>query len=182
MSESTLVERLNQVVDDRFEGNASSFSRECVRIGGEDAPSEPTIRRYLAGQSEPTVSKLVVMARAAGVPIEWLAVGETKAPAVDESRRVLAEQSTPPEEMHRRARERDRLLNQEQGPTSEASGILLGIEIRIQGETSLVADWLVQGAEKRIVIPGDVRTIRKAGPEGTSSSDATGEAGGGKAT
>nr|WP_169050414.1 helix-turn-helix transcriptional regulator [Brenneria salicis]NMN90561.1 helix-turn-helix protein [Brenneria salicis ATCC 15712 = DSM 30166]RBP64893.1 helix-turn-helix protein [Brenneria salicis ATCC 15712 = DSM 30166]RLM31606.1 hypothetical protein BHG07_04945 [Brenneria salicis ATCC 15712 = DSM 30166] len=38
--------------------------------------SEGVVRKYVKGETEPTVGRLVAMARAAGVSINWLATGE----------------------------------------------------------------------------------------------------------
>lgn len=49
-------------------GSANSFAREA-------GVSEAALRKWMAGQSEPTRDRLVSLARAAGVSLVWLATG-----------------------------------------------------------------------------------------------------------
>ncbi|MGG6296287.1 helix-turn-helix domain-containing protein [Leptolyngbya sp. AN02str] len=51
-------------------GSARAFAREC-------SVSESAIRKWKDGISEPTRDKLIAMADAAGVSVEWLATGQS---------------------------------------------------------------------------------------------------------
>lgn len=57
--------------------------RRCAQIAGSgerlsqiSAIPRRTLESYLSGQSEPNVSRLVALAEAVGVSVEWLATGE----------------------------------------------------------------------------------------------------------
>jgi transcriptional regulator with XRE-family HTH domain len=54
-------------------GNNSSlgFAQKC-------GISESVLRKYLKGESEPTLSKLIAISRACEIPVNWLATGDIK--------------------------------------------------------------------------------------------------------
>lgn len=54
-------------------------------------------------------------------------------------------------------------------PAPQTTALLLGLEIRIEGEPSFIADWLIQGRKRRIVI--------HAGPPGGGPGSAGGGSG-----
>ena len=62
----TFAPRLRQAIGDR---SLRSFARTA-------GVSETVLRKYIAGESEPTRPALIAMARAARVRLEWLAIGE----------------------------------------------------------------------------------------------------------
>jgi phage repressor protein C with HTH and peptisase S24 domain len=65
--ENYFKERLKQVAE--MAGNATTLARKT-------GISRRTIGFYLAGKAEPPLGKLVKIASAAGVSVEWLATGE----------------------------------------------------------------------------------------------------------
>ncbi len=64
--DAAFVSRLKLLIDEF--GSARAFARAC-------GVSESAIRKWHGGNSEPTREKLVAMAEAANVSIEWLATG-----------------------------------------------------------------------------------------------------------
>ncbi len=69
-------ERLQKALGDE---SVRGFSRRS-------GVSETALRAYLAGKSEPSRPALIAMADAAGVSVEWLAVGDRKPTAAPEAR------------------------------------------------------------------------------------------------
>jgi len=64
--------RLKTLVDQA--GGNAAFSRLVAAKGGSVSPG--MIGQYIAGHSEPSLSRLVAMAEAGNVRLEWLATGE----------------------------------------------------------------------------------------------------------
>lgn len=66
---NTFSERIKTLLNDRFAGNTSKFSRE---IG----VTPPTVGRWINDGSEPSRSILVNMAERLGIDLIWLITGE----------------------------------------------------------------------------------------------------------
>lgn len=64
--EGTFADRLRMAMGSESE---AAFATRCPEV------SRPLLRKYLAG-SEPGMSKVIAIAKAAGVGVEWLATGE----------------------------------------------------------------------------------------------------------
>lgn len=62
-------DRLGQIIQDEWEDNAALFARSA-------GISDSLVRKYLKGESEPGLSKLVAIAETASVSLEWLATNQ----------------------------------------------------------------------------------------------------------
>ena len=69
IADTELKVRIREIIGDEA---GAAFARRC-------GFPESLLRKYLNG-SQPSVRNLVVMARAAGVSVEWLATGKNSAP------------------------------------------------------------------------------------------------------
>ena len=82
-ADTELKARIREIIGDEA---GAAFARRC-------GIPESLLRKYLNG-SQPSVRNLVVMARAAGVSVEWLATGRREKAGAQETLR------TTPEEEH----------------------------------------------------------------------------------
>lgn len=80
--------RLRQAIGDR---SVLSFAKAC-------GMSDSLVRKYLAG-SLPGLDKAIIMARVAGVSLEWLAGGPEAGTYVAEAPRIYGQHKAPPPDL-----------------------------------------------------------------------------------
>lgn len=76
---------LNTDADDGFVGRmriAAQYAGNATRLAEATGISRRAIAEYLAGKSDPNRSRLIAIAKAAGVSVEWLATGRLAVPVV----------------------------------------------------------------------------------------------------
>lgn len=139
--------RLQGLIDQKFKGNVSAFVRRCQDVGGKAAPSNGALVKYLKG-SEPGRDKLVIMARAAGVSVGWLAAGEPLTEEIQDRRYVGTDEIQPdPEKM--------RLVkpgNMPEPPANEYPFVV----IQGMGKQVLEVGFRVKGMREPIILPVDI--------------------------
>lgn len=120
---TTLAGRIEWLIEKTAGGKLRKFAQMCSAVDSKKAPTYEAIRNYTRRGSEPGLEKAAIMARAAGVSIEWLATGEgleAGAPAVDESRRARVAGGTPFAEAERRIAG-SKLIQESEGPAEKAA-------------------------------------------------------------
>ena len=75
MDTGLFAERLKSAAQEHMgeEWNEKAFFRLCQQEDEENAPSYSTVRNALAGERVPKMDNAIVMARAIGISLDWLA-------------------------------------------------------------------------------------------------------------
>lgn len=123
----------------------AEFVRRCNTIDPSVSITDSAIQKYLKKGALPRMDTLVVIARAAGVSIDWLATGEG-------DRRVPAPR---PAGGTGHAGTGRRVGGSAVSPAPEArvitEGIVLGAAFTIFGEERITVDLLIRGPSERLV-------------------------------
>lgn len=76
--------------------NMIRWSGGQQEIADRSGVAKRTVAKYLAGESEPTLGRLLALARAGGASIEWLVTGDADTEVADDAERYRAAHAPPP--------------------------------------------------------------------------------------